>query len=269
MKKLLTILFVIGAGYSVYYSNITNTNAPHKITSESTIEKNNTLKIVSNYNGNPSSNIISNDNKEAFENKLTNYGKIAECLNEENNYCNQFDKEFRENKLFIKNRTHMHREIANTLQQLKNLSEADPEFVGTISASKIIPFLKLTDNRSPVLALELLLEKTLTKEEQDQVIEKVISNSGDNQWLLFKLVLSMDYLNQYQTKNIINSLNEKLDKTKFLYADMQLISHLDNLLLSPEQFDRLSNTLCQRMDELNASEDLKERVYYASKVKCN
>ena len=163
----------------------------------------------------------------------------------------------------------MHREIAETLQKLKNLSEDDPEFVGKFSAKKLIPFLKLTDNRSPMLALELLLEKTLTEEEQNQVIEEVISNTGDQQWLLYKLLLSMEYLDQYQTEKIVNSLNEKLSQTKFLYADMQLISHLNNLLLSAKQFEKLSSTLCQRMDELNMSKDFQERVYYASKVKCN
>lgn len=269
MKKLIIIFLIIGTGSTVYYFNqkkqspiSVNNYVKHTV-------KNKTLKVVSNYNDQPSGNVLSQSTKETLENKLINYGKIAECLNEEKNYCNQFDKEFRENNLFIKNRTHMHREIADTLQQLKNLSEDDPEFVGKFSAGKFIPFLKLTDNRSPMLALEILLEKTLTEEEQNQVIEEVISNSGDQQWLLYKLMLSMEYLNQYQTDRIVNSLNEKLSETKFLYADMQLISHLNNLLLSTEQFERLSSTLCQRMDELNMSKDFKERVYYASKVKCD
>lgn len=270
MKKTILILTILITGLSVYYFN--RSDSPSMTVSHHTEEniKTDTLKVASNLtNQSSNNNILSRDTKDSLEEKLTNYGKIAECLNEDKNYCNQFDKDFRDNNLFIKNKTHMHREIADTLQELKNLSENDPEFVGTFSASKIIPFLKLTDNRSPLLALELLLEKTLTEEEQNQVIDEVISNSGDQQWLMYKLMLSMEYLNKYQTERIVDSINEKLSQTKFLYADMQLVSHLNNLLLSNEQFERLSSTLCQRMDELNMSKDFQERVYYASKVKCN
>ena len=250
IKKTLIVLLILITGFIGYFisqeSRVIGTTTNFVVIDPAQAKSTSTQKVVSTFEKIETDEVIFKNKTESLTSKLTSYSKIAECLNEEKNYCNQFDQKFRENHLFIKDRTHMHREIANTLQEIKNFSDADPEFIAQIPANDLIPLLKLTDNRSPVLALELLLEKLLNKKQQNEVINMVIQND-----------------------RIVLGLKETLSRTKFLYSDMQIISKLNSLMLTEKQFEDLSKVLCQRMNDLNMSTDFQKRVYYASKVKCN
>lgn len=271
-KLILSIILMSPVVYFVFngHSAANEVSSPTiQVYTDKISENKNTLQLAANDTGTKTSVIASPNSSKALIVELDYYAKITNCLNPEHNYCNHFNEDFRENNLFIKNKTHMHQQISNFLLNLKDLSEQDLEFFGLIPVEKLISFLKLTDDKSPVLALEILLEKTLSLDQQNKIIEEVISNNSDNQWQLYTLLLIMGNLTPMQTDEIFNSLEYKILNTKFKYSDMQLISNLNRLLLSPQQHHQLLSALCTRAEELNLSYDFKKRIYNATKVRCD